>query len=953
MPTDGHANNSNSKSFERRCAQIHNLGVWISNSLNVQNYLWDFSYFAFYKHDPMHIIQKLLPAIGLLLSISLLSSAQEKKALTVDDMMQFRQINSPQISDNGDWVIYTVKPDRGDPEVVIKSVSGKTEFLLKQAEKPVISGNYNWVAAVKPVAAEAASKAKKGKGPKPGMILLNTISENQRSIDSVKTFCFSNDSRWLAHHHFRDSILVIQSLQGEDSISVRRVTEYAFDSISHHLAYVVEDTGVCGNGLYIKDLNTFSSEAAPLYADSSTWAGKLSWNNKTGQLAFLAGRSGKKDKKEDASLQLWPSENEDLTILEVSDLQEGWKIHPVNKLLWNKDGTKLFLGIKPESELIQPCETEENSDSTDQFYDLESILTDRGVDVWHWNDPFISTHQKKMWKREKDRVYTGVYHLVDKRFVPLADTVMPEVDIKTGKSTLLGSSMKPYAQRVTWEGRLRDYFLVETNSGAKRKILEHQQYTVDLSPDGKFLVFYRDKHWHLLNTATLEQKNLTENLDICFADEDWDYPADVPGYGTGGWMEASSAVLIYDKYDIWLFPTNGTTATCLTGGQGRKDKYQFRIRTMDNEKEYLVGDETVYLSAYNDMEKNTAIFTMKAGQAGIRKLLEAKKKYTLVAKAKEAETLLFTSQSYTEFPDLWVSDLKFKKPSRISDVNPQVKEFAWGKAELVEWSSIDGTALQGILIKPENAGPGEKLPVLVYYYRFFTNRLYDFNHVAVNHRPCFPFYASNGYAVFLPDIRFDVGTPGYSATKCLVPGVQKLINMGVADPEAICLHGHSWSGYQTAFAITQTDIFTCAIAGAPVSNMTSAYSGIRWESGLARQFQYEKSQSRIGGNLWDARDLYIENSPVFFADRINTPLLIQFGDEDGAVPWYQGIELYLAMRRLEKDCVFLQYRGEGHHLKQYANKLDYTLKFKDYLDHYLKGEPAADWIKKGIPYNGK
>ncbi|MDA3821090.1 MAG: prolyl oligopeptidase family serine peptidase, partial [Bacteroidales bacterium] len=300
-----------------------------------------------------------------------------------------------------------------------------------------------------------------------------------------------------------------------------------------------------------------------------------------------------------------------------------------------------------------------------------------------------------------------------------------------------------------------------------------------------------------------------------------------------------------------------------------------------------------------------------------------------------------------------VSDMKFKKPLKLTDINPQVKDFAWGNVELVEWTSIDGKALQGILIKPGNYVEGKKYPVLVYYYRFFTDRMYDFPHVAVNHRPCYPYYARNDYAIFLPDNRFDIGTPGYSATKCLVPGVQKIIDMGIADPDAIALHGHSWSGYQTAFVITQTDLFACAIAGAPVSNMTSAYSGIRWGTGLARQFQYEKSQSRIGGSLWEARDKYIENSPVFFADRINTPLLIEFGDIDDAVPWYQGIELYLAMRRLDKDCIFLQYRGEPHHLKIYANKLDYTIKFKDYLDHYLKGEEAADWIKDGVPYQGK
>ena len=271
----------------------------------------------------------------------------------------------------------------------------------------------------------------------------------------------------------------------------------------------------------------------------------------------------------------------------------------------------------------------------------------------------------------------------------------------------------------------------------------------------------------------------------------------------------------------------------------------------------------------------------------------------------------------------------------------------------MEWSSADGVPLQGILIKPGNYDPDKRYPVLVYYYRFFSQRLHRFNQPVVNHRPSFPVYASNGYAVFLPDIRFTIGRPGPSATKCLVPGVQKLIDMGVADPKAVGLHGHSWSGYQTAFVITETDIFAAAVAGAPVSNMTSAYSGIRWGTGLARQFQYEKSQSRLGGSLWETPELYIENSPVFFADRINTPLLIQFGDEDGAVPWYQGIELDLACRRLEKNCIFLQYRGEPHHLKKYANKLDYSIKMKEFFDHWLKGVPAPAWMTAGVRYRGE
>ncbi|MBE0557917.1 MAG: S9 family peptidase, partial [Proteobacteria bacterium] len=264
-----------------------------------------------------------------------------------------------------------------------------------------------------------------------------------------------------------------------------------------------------------------------------------------------------------------------------------------------------------------------------------------------------------------------------------------------------------------------------------------------------------------------------------------------------------------------------------------------------------------------------------------------------------------------------------------------------------------GIPLQGVLIKPGNYKQGERYPVIVYFYERMSQRLHEFNEVVVNHRPCFPFYASNGYAVFLPDVRYELGRPGFSATKCVVPGVQKLIDMGIADPKAIGLHGHSWGGYETAFIITQTDIFAASIAGAAVGNMTSAYSGIRWGSGMARQFQYEKEQSRIGGSLWEYPERFIENSPVFFADKIRTPLLLMHGDDDDAVPWYQSIELYLALRRLGKDCIFLQYRDEPHHPRKYPNKLDYAIRMKEYFDHYLKGEPAPAWITQGVPYEGK
>jgi dipeptidyl aminopeptidase/acylaminoacyl peptidase len=255
-------------------------------------------------------------------------------------------------------------------------------------------------------------------------------------------------------------------------------------------------------------------------------------------------------------------------------------------------------------------------------------------------------------------------------------------------------------------------------------------------------------------------------------------------------------------------------------------------------------------------------------------------------------------------------------------------------------------------MKPEKFDPKKRYPVIIHYYEKFSDLMYEFQRPALNHRPNPVIYVNDDYVIFYPDIVFTIGYPGYSALDALTTGSQKLIDMGIADSNAIGLQGHSWSGYQTAFVITQTDFFKAAVAGAPVANMTSAYSGIRLGSGLARQFQYEKQQSRIGGNLWDSLSNYLKNSPIFEAKGIHTPLLIEFGDIDDAVPWEQGIELFLALKRLGKEVFMLQYEKEPHILRKYYNKVDYAVKMKEFFDHYLKGKQAPDWLQKGIPYKG-
>jgi dipeptidyl aminopeptidase/acylaminoacyl peptidase len=926
------------------------------------------------------------------ISFGFSSDSEGKKILTFEDVMKFKEIHDPVISEDGMWIAYNARPDRGDGEVVVHGLQNGARFVIERGSRPQISKNAKWVAMMVRPKAVDLEKTQKDK-PRDGLALLFTNTGEITVFEKVQNFAFSDDSRWMAYLHHKEeektpqkgsdeapdkkdsgqeegdkrarekketgSLLVIRKMGTGVEMKIPYVLAYSFDPSSKYCALTVASPEEQEDGLYCVDLTRESLSRSSISRRPDAVFSSLAWTEKGSRLAFLSDSGdGEKNNSGYFSLWTWDGQSKEKQLAVAADAApEGWMIPEKNRVFWSKDGQRLFFGFKPVDihEAVQKADQKDEKDDLGEtdLFSRDEILKKRELDVWHWNDPRIKTNEKSRWSRVKDQTYLAVFHPGSGRFVQLGDEDMPRVEVNDNPEFALGFSDIPYLKEITWYGELEDVYRVNLETGKREPVVSRFEDRASLSPEGRFVVYYLDEHWHLYDGRTGRTRNLTEKVDVPFANEDHDYPQKAPSYRLAGWGKDDRFVLIYDKYDIWRFATDSGEASNITGGRGRQSGMTYRVLRLDRDKTYFEEGETLLLSAYHNRLKNYGFYSCVLGRNSVSKLLEEKKKFGFLAKAGKADKVMYTRESFEEFPDIWVTDLKFSAPQKISDVNPQIGEYAWGMPELVEWLSIDGIPLQGVLIKPANYEEGKRYPVIVYFYRIFSNRMYEFNQMVVNHRPNFPFYTSNGYAIFLPDVRFDIGHPGYSATKCIVPGVQKLIDMGIADPEGIGLHGHSWSGYQTAFVITQTDIFSAAVAGAPVSNMTSAYSGIRWESGLARQMQYEKQQSRIGGSLWEYPERFIENSPVFFADRIKTPLLIEFGDEDGAVPWYQGIELYLAMRRLGKDCIFLQYRGEPHHLRKYPNKLDYSIKMKEYFDHYLKGMSAPDWIEKGVPYRGK
>ena len=907
---------------------------------------------------------------ALLLMLAAPALAQGTKALTFQDVMKFNAIQRPVIAEDGSLVAYGAQPDRGDGEGVVHRMADGKVFRVPRGSAPVISPDGRYVAmAVKPSFAETERAGKTP--PKPGMALLDSRTGTVTSVDRVERFAFSSDAKWLAYLAAaapaeksqvpkpaetgteatkapKGTPLKLRQLESGQETDLPDVVAFAFDSDAKYLAFTVAAEGGKGNGLFVKELS--EGGGAPAMPANQTDGARyrhLTWTRTGSVLAFVTAT----DEDGPGSLWVWNGASRPARQLAgATQAPAGWVLPLENELAWSRDGQRLFFGMKPAP--AKPAAPAKQDGPVDPF-DFAAILSKTEVDVWHWDDPRVNSQQKKTWAREKDRTYRAVAHLGDGRVVRLADLDLPDIETADNPRFALGFSDVPYRKQATWGERQRDVYLSSLTDGSKTLVTSGLIGNASLSPDGRSVAFFREGQWHLYDADTRSTRNLTGSLGVRLDDERDDTP-DTPGaYGLGGWLADGSALLVYDRFDIWQVPVKAGAAVSLTSGEGRRRGITFRVITFDGESPGFAAGEALLLSASHEREKNDGFYSATVGRQGVTARLDEPRKLRFVGKAKKADTVMYTREQFNEFPDIWVADTAFRQPRKVTNANPQVADFAWGSPELVEWSSLDGVPLQGVLIKPANYQPGRRYPVIVYFYELMSQRLFEFNEPVVNHRPSFGVYTSAGYAVFLPDVVFDIGRPGYSATKCLVPGVQKLIDMGVADPKAIGLHGHSWSGYQTAFVITQTNVFAAAVAGAPVANMTSAYGGIRWESGVARQFQYEETQSRIGGSLWEYPERFIENSPLFFADRIRTPLLLMHGDEDGAVPWYQSIEMYLAMRRLGKDCIFLQYRGEPHHPQKYPNKLDYSIRMKQYFDHYLKGEPAADWITRGVPYEGR
>jgi dienelactone hydrolase len=456
-------------------------------------------------------------------------------------------------------------------------------------------------------------------------------------------------------------------------------------------------------------------------------------------------------------------------------------------------------------------------------------------------------------------------------------------------------------------------------------------------------------------------------LKVPLWNEEFDSPDEPNNYGIMGWIQDDVAVLVYDKYDIWAVdPTGENTPQIFSQGLGRKAKKTFRYVQLDPEKRFFKFDDGVLMRSFDHETKKSglAMMGMDPKRFWIVRNSEGNFQIGPVQGQKgDPDKLIYTKENFNSSPDLYSVLFTSEESSggdtapsltvrelKLSAINPQQTNYLWGSAELFKWKAYNGKEATGIVYKPENFDPKKKYPMIVYFYEKLSQDLFDYKEPApIRSAVNVPFFVSRGYVIFMPDIVYTTGQPGKNAYDYIVSGSRALAKQGWVDSTKMALQGHSWGGYQAAQVATMTKLFKAVWAGAPVANMTSAYGGIRWESGVSRQFQYERTQSRIGGTIWEKLPLYLENSPLFHLDKVTAPMVIMHNDADGAVPWYQGIELFTGLRRLGKKVWMFNYNGQGHGLTQRQDMRDYQIRMQQFFDWILKGEKPARWITDGVP----
>lgn len=934
------------------------------------------------------------------------AQAPAKRPLGYDTVDYWKSIGGTRLSDDGQWLAYALSSQAEDGELVVRNLASGQEFRHPRGSAPQFTADSRFVlfTILPPKTGDddeggrAGGAGGAGEGEAGGAAagnrnaagIMALPSGQVTTVDQIATLRLAPESStWVALHKGRapaaggrggraggaaggagraggaatppapaaqapaagagqtpaaperrkdpGSDLIIRNLATGADITIPEVIEFAWNKGGSWLAYAVSSPEAEKDGAFARQMS--DGAVRTLQAGRGRYK-SLAFDEAGTQLAFLSDQADYDKPVAPFRVYYWKTSEAAATELVSGDtrgMPAGMVVHD-SAPRFSEDGRMLLLATAPPPPPPAPTGS--------------AAPRPINVDLWHYQDAQLQPMQRVRANQERNRNYRAVVHLGDRRFVQLATPDLPTVNPTGTSNWAIGTSGLAYEQEISWDKTYNDIFLVDVRNGQRRRLLEKWGQGATLSPGGQYVLFFDETegHWYSQRVSDGLRVNLTSRLPVKFFNESHDSPSLPGSYGTAGWTDGDRAVWINDQFDIWEIRPDGSNARNVTGGAGRTQQIVFRYRNLDPDQRTIPASGPILLAATNDRTKATGFYRLAAPNGTPQQVVMLDKAFGAVTKARNADRLVFTLSRFEEFPNLWVSDGNFGNMQKVSDANPQQAEYVWGTSELIEYFNADGIKLRAILTKPENFDPSKQYPMMVYIYEGLTQGLHGYSAPNVGTSVNVTRYVSNGYIVLRPDIIYNTGFPGEDAEKCVIPAVNHVLSQGYVDPKRVGIQGHSWGGYQITHMITRTNIFAAVQAGASVTNMVSAYGGIRWGTGMVRQFQYEKTQSRIGAPPWDKTLEFIENSPIFWVEKVNTPYLTIHNDADDAVPWYQAIEFFTALRRLGKEAYFFNYNGELHGLRNRDNMKHWTVHQDEFFDHYLLGKPKPEWMEKGVPF---
>ncbi|GHE23320.1 S9 family peptidase [Sphingobacterium griseoflavum] len=922
-------------------------------------------------------------SLGIFLLLTGASFAQ-KRPLDHSVYDQWKSITGASISKSGQLIFYNLTPQEGNALFQLKTATNQLLLSIPRASGAQLSADEKFLAAyIKPTFEETRqAKIKKKKAddmPKDSLVIVNLENKQEWKFPQVKSFKLAeNKNEYIAF--LADvkeektpsatasdsiattktstskaksiSVLYLKNLVSGDTTTFWKADQYTWSPNEDFLLFSkkndTKDSTATDAGLYIYNI---ANKSLKKISNGKGTYKELTFDDQGAQLAFLADKSPEKSLLKDFRLYYYTQQLDSANVIasqQSSGVPQNWYVSGDGSLSFSADGQKLFFGLAPIPRV---------KDTT--LVEFEHAQ----LDIWHWQDDYLQPQQLVNLKRDLSRSYPAViYPKNGRRLLSLVDDTFARTSFTDKANNEWALTTSDFGKRIQgqWEGGTRsDVYIVSTQSGQKRIIKKDLNGYAYLSPLGDYVVYFdRDQgNWYSHQIKNDHVAMLNDGVPVSFVDEENDSPTLPGAYGIAGWSQDNRSVFIYDRYDIWKFDLSGKDKQLTTNGEGRATKTIFRYANLErsdnprNRTTYIPEKKAVFLTAFHEETKQNAIFETSSSKSRRPKEIIGMANFTYRAfqASEDGKTIIYTKENFGESPNLHVSTL-FKNEEKLTDANPQQSSYNWGTAELVQWTTPDGKPAEGILYKPENFDPNKKYPIIAYFYETLTNGLYSYQAPAPTpSRLNIPYFVSNEYLVFAPDIRYDIGHPGKSAELYINSGMRHLAKNSWVDSTKMAIQGQSWGGYQVAHLITRAGMYAAAWTGAPVVNMTSAYGGIRWQSGMSRQFQYEHTQSRIGKTLWEDQALYLENSPLFHLDQVTTPVVIMHNDNDGAVPWYQGIEMFTALRRLQKPVWMLNYNGDEHNLMKRQNRKDIQIRQAQFFDHFLKGKPAPKWISSGVP----